>query len=104
MQGSAILRASSGLVANPASSPIPAARHRSRSSVCFSGRYSSRPVRARPPSGVTYAANTPTWQFSTRPAVPVYMRATPADIRPFVRKPVSSTASTAAGSPIARTT
>ena len=31
--------------------------------------------------------NTPTWQFSTRPAVPEYCRATPADLTPFFRKP-----------------
>ena len=35
------------------SSPIPAARQRSRSDVHFSGRYSSRSISARPPSGVT---------------------------------------------------
>ena len=48
--------------------------------------------------------NTPTWQFSILPAVPVYIRATPADIFPFFRNPVSSTARTAAGSPIRATT
>ena len=48
--------------------------------------------------------NTPTCEFSIRPAVPVYCRATPADILPFFRNPVSSTASTAAGSPRFRTT
>jgi hypothetical protein len=49
------LPGSSGLVANATSSPIPAARHRSRSPAHFSGRYSSgrsapgtRPVRHRP--------------------------------------------------------
>ena len=46
-----ILRASAGLVANATSPPIPAAAHRSRSSVHFSGRYSSRSTSARDPSG-----------------------------------------------------
>jgi len=75
-----IVQASSGFVAKSTSSPIPAARQRSRSSVHFSGRYSSRSISARLPSGVTQAANTPTWQFSTLPAVPVYIRATPATV------------------------
>jgi hypothetical protein len=39
----------------------------------------------------TYAQNTPSWQFSTRPAVPEYCRCTPADLIPFLRNPVSST-------------
>jgi hypothetical protein len=32
-----------------------------------------------------YARNTPTWQFSVRPAVPEYCRCTPADRVPFFR-------------------
>ena len=72
--------------------------------VHFSGRYSSRSISARDPSLAAYAKNTPTCAFSIRPAVPVYCRATPADIRPFFRKPVSSTASTADGSPRRLTT
>ena len=40
--------------------------------------YSSRSISARAPPGEQYARNTPTWQFSTRPAVPVYCLATPA--------------------------
>ena len=43
--------ASSGCVANGTSPPILAARHRSRSPVHFSGRYSSRSISARDPSG-----------------------------------------------------
>ena len=46
----------------------------------------------------------PFGDVSTRPAVPVYCRATPADLVLFFRKPVSSTASTAAGSPRFATT
>ena len=56
---SIICRASSGLVTNATPSPIPAARHRSRSSVHFSGRYSSRSISARDPSAAAYARNTP---------------------------------------------
>ena len=66
--------------------------------VHFSGRYSSRSISARDPSLAAYARNTPTCA-PTLPGVPVYCRATPAHIRPFFRKPVSSTASTADGSP-----
>jgi len=96
--------ASFGFVANATPPPIPAAAHRSRSSAHFLGMYSSRSISARAPPGAQYARNTPTWQFSTRPAVPVYCLATPADIRPFLRNPVSSTARTAPGSPMLRTT
>src|SRR3712207_303168 len=39
-----------------------------------------------------------------RPAVPLYCRCTPADLSPFLRKPVSSSASTASGSPRCSTT
>src|SRR3954447_23254351 len=48
--------------------------------------------------------NTPIWQFSMRPAVPLYWRATPADFVPFFRKPVSSTISTASRSANTSTT
>jgi hypothetical protein len=34
--------------------------------------------------------NTPTWHFSIRPAVPEDCRATPADLTPFFKNPVSS--------------
>jgi hypothetical protein len=33
------------------------------------------------------ARNTPSWQFSIRPAVPEYCRCTPADFVPFFKKP-----------------
>src|SRR5215210_7338737 len=46
----------------------------------------------------------PTWQFSTRPAVPLYCRCTPADLSPFLRNPVSSSTRTASGSPRCSTT
>ncbi len=45
------------------------------------------------------AKNTPTWQFSVRPAVPEYCLCTPADRVPFFRKPVSSMISTPSRSP-----
>ena len=48
-----IFLASSGFVANATPSLIPARWQRSRSPVHFSGRYSSRSISARPPSGVT---------------------------------------------------
>ena len=54
--------------------------------------------RARP-FAEAYAANTPIWQFSVRPAVPEYCRCTPAETVPFFRKPVSSTISTPSGRP-----
>ena len=103
MARSIICWASSGLVANPVSSGTPAWRQRSRSDVHDSGRYSSRSISARPPPGTAYARNTPSWQFSIRPAVPEYCRCTPADFVPFFRNPVSSAMRTAVGSPMAAT-
>jgi hypothetical protein len=41
----------------------------------------------------------PDLDISMRPAVPLYWRATPADRRPFLRKPVSSMTTTASASP-----
>jgi hypothetical protein len=93
-----IVRASSVLVANTASSGTAASRQRSRSAIHDFGRYSSRSIRARPLL-VAYAQNTPSWQFSTRPAVPEYCRCTPADLVPFLRNPVSSTTSTPSAEP-----
>jgi hypothetical protein len=43
------------------------------------------------PRADAYAKKTPTWQLTVSPAVPVYWRATPHDLAPFSRKPVSST-------------
>src|SRR3954462_15042951 len=91
-----MVRASSGLVAKSTSSPIPAARARSRSSIQAFGRDSSRSISARP-VGVAYARNTPIWQLSILPVVPVYCRPTPADRVPFLMNPVSSTISTPPG-------
>jgi hypothetical protein len=67
-----------GLVMNSTSSGMPAARHRPRSSAQDCGRYSSRSISACP-YPEAYARNTPTWQFSVRPAVPEYCLCTPAD-------------------------
>ena len=92
-----------GLVVNSTSSGMPAARHRSGSSVQDCGRYSSRSISACP-CAEAYARNTPTWQFSVRPAVPEYCRCTPADRVPFFRNPVSSAISTPSGSPRCSTT
>ena len=92
-----------GLVANSASSGMPASRHRSGSSAQDCGRYSSRSISACP-YREAYARNTPTWQFSVRPAVPEYCRCTPADRVPFFRNPVSSAISTPSGSPRCSTT
>lgn len=83
---------------------MPASRHRGRSSVQAFGRYNSRSINARP-AGEAYARNTPIWEFSIRPAVPEYCRATPAEVLPFFRKPVSSTINTPdVSSPIVSTT
>ena len=98
-----IVDAGSGLVAKATSSPIPASRRRSRSSVHPFGRYSSRSNNVRP-ALVAYARDTPIYQFSIRPAVPEYCRATPADLVPFFKKPVSSTTSTPASPPKCSTT
>jgi hypothetical protein len=95
--------ACSGFVAKPTSAPIPASAHRSGSSAQDLGRYSSRSINARP-RGEAYARNTPSWQFSTRPAVPEYCRCTPAERRPFFTKPVSSGTNTARESPRCSTT
>src|SRR5438874_1963022 len=93
---STIRRASRILVANSTSSGTPASSRRSASVAHSFGRYNARSSRARPLS-VAYPRNTPTWQFSTRPAVPLYWRATPQDLVPFLRNPVSSTTSTLSG-------
>ena len=69
-----------------------------RSSAQDLGRYSSRSISACPCTEA-YARNTPTWQFSVRPAVPEYCLCTPADRVPFFRKPVSSAISTPSRSP-----
>src|SRR5215203_2219060 len=90
--------ARAGLVANPTSSGTPAACKRSGSLVQDRGRYSSRSITACPAS-VAYTRYTATWAFSMRPAVPVYWRCTPTVPVPFLRSPVSSTTSTASGSP-----
>jgi hypothetical protein len=74
---------SRGLVWKPTSSGTPAARQRIRSSVQDVGRYRSRSTRATPP-GAAYARNTPTWQFSCLPTVPVSWRWTPAERSPFL--------------------
>ncbi|MEA2513105.1 MAG: hypothetical protein QOF33_1314 [Thermomicrobiales bacterium] len=42
------------------------------------------------PRADAYAKKTPTWQLTVSPAVPVYWRATPHDLAPFLRTPVSS--------------
>jgi hypothetical protein len=96
-------RASSGLVRNPTCLGTRAALQRSGSSVQLSGRYSSRSIIARP-LGLAYAKNTPSWQLSTLPAVPEYWRCTPTEVVPFFKNPVSSTTSTAPGSPRYSTT
>ena len=62
------------------------------------------PVDQRVPDREAYARNTPTWQFSVRPAVPEYCRCTPADRVPFFKNPVSSAISTPSGSPSCSTT
>jgi hypothetical protein len=82
---------------------LTAARHRSGSAVQDWGTYSSRSISACP-CREAYARNTPTWQFSVRPAVPEYCLWTPADRVPFFRKPVSSAISTPSGSPSCSTT
>jgi hypothetical protein len=46
---------------------------------------------------VALAAKTPIWQFSVRPAVPEYGRCAPAEVVPFLMKPVSSMINTPAG-------
>src|SRR5215211_4736077 len=76
---------SCGLVWKPTSSGTPAARQRTRSSVQDLGRYRSRSTSATPP-GAAYARNTPTWQVSCLPTVPVYWRWTPAERSPFLPK------------------
>ena len=68
----------------------PASPRRAGSRAHSWGRYSSRSRKARPWL-LAYPRNTPIWQFSMRPAVPLYWRCTPTDLVPFFRKPVSST-------------
>src|SRR5262249_10008266 len=94
-----IALASSGLVANPVSSGIPAAAHRSRSAAHDLGTYSSRSISARPPPGTAQARNTPTWQLVIFPAVPVYCRCTPAEHTPDFSNQLPPATSPAAGSP-----
>src|SRR5512132_2833823 len=62
------------------------------------------PVNEPPPLGAGVARKTPSWQLSTLPAVPEYCRCTPTEVVPFLRSPVSSTTSTAPGSPRCSTT
>ena len=50
-------------------------------------RYHSRSINARP-AGLAWARNTPSWQFSTRPAVPVYWRWTPTVWVPYDERAV----------------
>src|SRR5215217_7240870 len=57
------------------------------------------PIQERPPLVAGYPTNTPIWQFSMRPAVPLYWRCTPTDLVPFFRNPVSSTINTPAAWP-----
>lgn len=81
----------------------PASARRSWSSAHPRGRYKARSIPARP-LGLAYPRNTPIWQCSMRPAVPLDCRATPHDLAPFFRKPVSSTTSTPSGLPNSSTT
>jgi hypothetical protein len=85
-------------VVNPASAEMPAARHRRGSPVQDRGRDSSRSISACPNREAS-ARNTPTWQFSVRPAVPQYRLRTPADPVPSFKNPASPAISTPPGSP-----
>ena len=71
--------------------------------VCFFGEVECT-IKHDMALGAGLVKNTPIWQFSTRPAVPLYWRATPAECWPFLRKPVSSMTSTAWGLPRCSTT
>jgi hypothetical protein len=55
------------------------------------------PGRCAPTGWRGVRANTPTWQLSILPVVPVYCRPTPADRVRFLMDPVSSTISTPPG-------
>ena len=79
--------ASCPLVRKTALSGTPASCRRPRSSAHTWGRYNSRSSNALP-LAPAWARNTPTWQFSIRPAVPLYCRCTPTDLSPFLRNPV----------------
>lgn len=57
------------------------------------GRWSSRSTRPLP-ERLVQAANTPIWQLSIFPEVPVYCRPTPAEVVPFLTNRVSSMIST----------
>src|SRR4029077_13179294 len=79
--------ASVGLVAKPVlSSGVPASWHRCESSVHDLGRYRARSMRACP-RGAASVRYTATWEFSMRPAVPLYWRCTPTECRPFFTSP-----------------
>src|SRR6266851_4284745 len=91
-----IFCASAGLVANPTSSPIPAAPRRPRSLVQFSGRYSSRSISARDPAGVLIPRrevqqplqpvrrHVPGELRQRPPVLPLRLRQQPQQIRPAV--------------------
>src|ERR1700741_5399117 len=81
----------------------PASAQRSWSSAQLRGRYRARSISACP-RGAAYVRYTATWEFSTRPAVPLYWRCTPTLCTPFLTSPVSSTTKIAPGSPNASTT
>jgi len=83
-RGPASASPTTGLVANcTASGPRPRCSGPGpRPSALAVGRYSSRSMKVRRPQ--SRPKEPPIWQFSTRPAVPEYCRARPADLVPFL--------------------